>query len=227
MRTVRGDIDPAGLGLTSMHEHILSTFEVWFEDAASSPSVPGPVDPEARVDMPLLGLLRRNPFLLRDNLRLDDTELAIAEVQAFKDAGGGCLVDASSIGIRTDLAGVAKVAEQTGLHIVQGTGFYLEGALPPSAAGLSADELAAVMIAEITDGIGDSGFRAGIIGEIGTMAVTATEERILRASVRAQLATGAAISLHTHPNFRHGEQIVGILTGEGVPADRIIVGPHG
>src|SRR5262249_52337318 len=79
-------------------------------------------------------------------------------------------------------------------------------------------------ITEITEGIGDSGFRAGIIGEIGTMAVTATEERILRASARAQLATGAAISLHTHPNFRHGERIVGILTGEGVPVDRIIVG---
>ena len=224
VRTVRGDIDPADLGPTSMHEHILGTFEVWLEDAADSPSVPGPVDPDARVDMSLLGLLRRNPFLLRDNMRLDDTELAIAEVQAFKDAGGGCLVEVSSIGIRTDLAGVARVAERTGLHIVQGTGFYLEGALPPSVTGLSADELAAVMITEITDGIGDSGFRAGIIGEIGTMAVTDSEERILRASARAQLATGAAISLHTHPNFRHGEQIVGILTGEGVPVDRIIVG---
>jgi phosphotriesterase-related protein len=224
VRTVRGDIDPAGLGLTSMHEHILATFEVWFEEVASSPSVPGPVDSEANVDMPLLGMLRRNPFLLRDNLRLDDAELAIAEVQAFKDAGGGCLVDVSSVGIRTDLAGIVRVAEQTGLHIVQGTGFYLEGALPTSVAGLSVDELAAAMISEVSDGIGDSGIRAGIIGEIGTMSVTPIEERILRASARAQLATGAAISLHTHPGFRHGEQIVGILTAEGVPADRIIVG---
>lgn len=73
VRTVRGDIDPADLGPTSMHEHILGTFEVWFEDVAGSPSVPGPVDSEARVDMPLLGLLRRNPFLLRDNLRLNDS----------------------------------------------------------------------------------------------------------------------------------------------------------
>ena len=59
------------------------------------------------------------------------------------------------------------------------------------------------------------------------MSVTPMEARILRASAQAQLVTGAAISLHTHPSFRHGEQIVGILTGEGVPADRIIVGPHG
>lgn len=84
--------------------------------------------------------------------------------------------------------------------------------------------MAAVMITEITDGIGDSGIRAGVIGEIGTMSVTPLEARILRASAHAQLATGAAISLHTHQNFRHGEQIVGILTAEGVPADRITVG---
>src|SRR5262249_37063893 len=157
VRTVRGDIDPADLGPTSMHEHILGTFEVWLEDVANSPSVPGPVDPDASVDMPLLGLLRRNPFLLSDNLRLDDAELAIAEVQAFKDAGGGCLVDVSSIGIRTDLAGIAKVAERTDLHIVQGTGFYLEGALPPSVAGLSTDELAAVMIAAMPHQLVDHG----------------------------------------------------------------------
>ena len=48
------------------------------------------------------------PLLLEAGRRLI-SELAIAEVQAFKDAGGGCLVDVSSIGIRTDLAGIAKV----------------------------------------------------------------------------------------------------------------------
>ncbi len=139
-------------------------------------------------------------------------------------AGGGCLVEVSSIGIRTDLAGVRRVAAETGLHIVQGTGFYLEGALPSSVAELPAGDLAAVMIAEIEEGIDDTGIRAGIIGEVGTMSLTDTEVKILRASARAQLATGAVISLHAHPNFRLGERIVGILTEEGVPVDRIIVG---
>jgi phosphotriesterase-related protein len=224
VRTVLGDIDADDLGPTSMHEHILGTFEVWLEDAAGSPSVRDSIDPEAKVEMPLLGLLRRNPFLIRDNLVLDDVELAIEEVQTFKEAGGGCLVDASSIGIRTDLPGVLRVAERTGVHIVQGTGFYLEGALPASVAELSIDDLAAVMIREIEEGIDDTGIRAGIIGEVGTMSVTEMEVRILRASARAQLTTGAVISLHTHPDFRFGERIIGILTEEGVSVDRIIVG---
>ena len=224
VRTVLGDVEADDLGPASMHEHILGTFEVWLEDVAGSPSVRGPIDPEAKVELPLLGLLRRNPFLIRDNLVLDDVDLAIAEVQAFKDAGGGCLVDVSSIGIRTDLAGVRRVAERTGVHIVQGTSFYLEGSLPASVAESSIDDLAAVMIREIEEGIDDTGIRAGIIGEVGTMSVTETEVRVLRASARAHLATGAIISLHTHPNFRLGKKIIGILREEGVPVDRIIIG---
>ena len=224
VRTVEGDIDAADLGPTSMHEHILGTFEVWLEDVESSPSVPGPVDPEAKVVMPLLGTLRRNPFLLRDNLILDDVELAIAEVRPFKAAGGGCLVDVSSIGIRTDLPGVRRVSQETGVHIVQGTSFYLESSLPAEVVGASIDELAATIVREIEEGIDDTGIRAGIIGEVGTMKLTDLEVRVLRASARAQLVTGAAISLHTHPHHQYGEETIAILLEEGVPADRIIVG---
>ncbi len=224
VRTVDGDIDAADLGPTSMHEHVLSTFMVWLEDLEGSPSVPGPVDPEAKVAMPLLGTLHRNPFLLRDNLILDDVDLAIAEVQEFKDAGGSCLVDVSSIGIRMDLAGVQQVSRETRVHIVQGTSFYLEDSLPPWVFEASVDELADIIVRDIEEGIEDTGIRAGIIGEVGTMKLTELEVRVLRASARAQLATGAAISLHTHPHFRFGEETVALLIEEGVPVDRIIVG---
>lgn len=224
VRTVLGDIDSNQLGPTSMHEHILSTFEVWLEDLESSPSVPGPVDREAPVSLELVGILRRNPFLIRDNLLLDDVDLAVKEVAKFKEAGGSCLVDVSSIGIRTDLAGIRHVAEETGVNIVQGTSFYLEGCHPSYVANSSIDQLAKIIVREIEEEIEDAGFRAGIIGEVGTMSVSEAEVKILRASARAQLATGAAISLHLHPGFRHGEQIIGILLEEGVSPDRIIAG---
>ena len=223
-RTVLGDIESDKLGPTSMHEHILSTFEVWLEDLESSPSVRGPLDGEAPVSLEVVGILRRNPFLIRDNLLLDDVDLAIEEVARFKEAGGSCLVDVSSIGIRTDLAGVRRVAEETGVHIIQGTSFYLEGCHPPYVAVSSIDELAAMIVREIEEEIEDTGFRAGIIGEVGTMSVSEAEVKILRASARAQLATGAAISLHMHPGFRHGEEIIGILLEEGVAPGRIIAG---
>jgi phosphotriesterase-related protein len=56
------------------------------------------------------------------------------------------------------------------------------------------------------------------------MTVTEAEEKVLRASARAHLQTGAVISLHTHVDCRFGEQIIGILTEEGVQPHRIIVG---
>lgn len=224
VRTVRGDIDESEMGRTSMHEHVLGTFEVWLEDAADSPSVNVAIDANTKVDISLLGTLHRNPLLLRDNLKLEDVDLAIKEVQKFKDAGGSCLVDVSSIGIRTDPLGVRRVAERTGLHIVQGTSFYLEGCHPPYVAASSVDELAAIIIKDIEEGIDDTAVRAGIIGEVGTMNVTEAEVKVLRASARAHVATGAVISLHTHVNCRFGEKIIGILTEEGVPPDRIIVG---
>jgi phosphotriesterase-related protein len=56
------------------------------------------------------------------------------------------------------------------------------------------------------------------------MTVSDAEVKILRASARAQLETGAAISLHLHPGFHHGVEVVNILREEGVAADRIIAG---
>ena len=88
----------------------------------------------------------------------------------------------------------------------------------------SVSELAARMIRDVTEGIGDTGIRAGIIGEIGTCTFTDREQKVLRACAAAHRATGAAISLHTHVGCPTGERSVQLLTEEGVAANRIIVG---
>jgi phosphotriesterase-related protein len=234
VRTVTGDVDSAELGPTTMHEHIFGDFSVWLEDVKDTPSVAIPLDPDTKVEMSLLGVIHRNPVLLRDNLRVgDDEELAVEEVRKFKDAGGDCLVEVTCCGdvaadgttnMGRNAPGLRRVAERTGLKIVAGTGFYLEGTHPAYVETDSIGELAARMIADIEKGIGDSEIQAGIIGEIGTSAVTAPEEKVLRASAAAHLATGVAISLHTHVDHRTAERSVAILEEEGVNPTRIIVG---
>lgn len=52
---------------------------------------------------------------------------------------------------------------------------------------------------------------AGIIGEIGTSTFTGREQKVLRACAGAHLATGAAISPHTHVGCPTGEQSVQLL----------------
>lgn len=234
VRTVDGDVEADHLGRTTMHEHIFGDFSVWLEDVKDTPSLKIDLDPDAKVDMSLLGVIHRNPVLLRDNLRIgDDEQLAVEEVQKFKDAGGDCLVEVTCCG---DLAldgvtnmgrnapGIRRIAAATGLKMVAGTGFYLEGTHPDYVGADSIDELAARMTRDIEEGIGGTDIRAGIIGEIGTSTFTEREQKVLQACARASLATGAVISLHTHVDCRTGEQSVKLLEQEGVKPDRIIVG---
>ena len=90
VRTVTGDVDAGQLGPTTMHEHIFGDFTVWQEDPEQTASLAGvAVDPDALVDMSILGIIHRNPVVIRDNLRIgDDEALALAEVRRFADAGG-------------------------------------------------------------------------------------------------------------------------------------------
>ena len=49
-----------------------------------------------------------------------------------------------------------------------GSGYYVAASHPPDMDGRSVDDLAREMIADVTVGAGDTGVRAGLLGEIGT-----------------------------------------------------------
>jgi phosphotriesterase-related protein len=232
--TVLGPIEPERVGVTLMHEHV-------FCDLRDTTFLP-PEEPEYKkyefepVDVSFLWLLRRRPFsLCRDNCVLADEDTATAELQQFADEGGTTLVDCTMPGIGRDPEAVARVARATGLHIVQGTGAYVERAHPPWVESESVDELAARFAGEITDGIDGTGIRAGIIGEIGTSGVargsqaklgdmTAAEEKVLRAAGRASLTTGAAVTVHLDPRGQGAFAACDVLIEEGVGPDRIVMG---
>jgi phosphotriesterase-related protein len=223
VRTVTGDVDPGAIGITSMHEHIFIDARVWFQEARpDSPS--GWIDPDAPVDIAVLGALAQDPMMLRDNLVLDDEDLAVEELTLFKNAGGSCIVELTSTGLHPNPAGLRRVAERARVHIVAGSGFYVEQSHPDYVATASTEELARMIAAEVEEGIAGTEVKAGIIGEIGTSSVTPQEEKVLHAAALAQQRTGAAISIHTQRGFRAGETIARILLGDGVRPERIILG---
>ena len=82
-----------------------------------------------------------------------------------------------------------------------------------------------MMITELTEGVDDSGIRAGIIGEIGVNLdfATAQEERVLRAAARAQRATGAPITTHASM-YPVGLLQLEILKDEETDLSRVIIG---
>jgi phosphotriesterase-related protein len=233
--TVLGPVEPTNLGPTLMHEHVFVDISCYFvapDEASLKKYINAPVE------ISMLGYLRRRPtsFTL-DNVILSDESAAIEELRRFKYEGGSALVDCTVVGIGRDPRALRRVARTTDLHIIQGTGIYTESAHPSWVAKRSIDELASMFVKDITVGIGDTGVRAGLLGEIGTSGVekgaprglrvgdmTSEEEKVLRAAARASRTTGAAVSLHLDRRGQGALKVIEILSEEGLAPDRMIMG---
>ena len=156
-----------------------------------------------------------------------DDDLIIAELSDFRRRGGGTVVDLTLPGVGRDPDRLRRLASATGLNIVMGSGWYREAYYPAemSVDRRSVDDLAAEIIGEFENGVGGSGIRPGIIGEIGTDKpwVSAREERVHRAAARASKATGMAITTHGVQSAVGLAQLR-IFTEEGVDPSRVVIG---
>jgi predicted metal-dependent phosphotriesterase family hydrolase len=180
-----------------------------------------------------LGVVLPHEHLLSDLLReyrssgtLNDETLAGQELARFATAGGGTVVDLTTDEIGRDPAALRRISEVTGVHIVMGCGHYRDPYLDRAWFDRnSADEIAALLVSEFTDGVRGTGVRPGIIGEIGSDRgdVSATEERSFRAAARAHVATGLSISTHA-ARKPVGLAQLAILEHEGVDPGRVVVG---
>lgn len=220
IHTVLGPIEPDLLGPTSMHEHLFADARVWSAPPREEPPANPRVCPEN------LGFVRWNMLALEDNLLLDDPELAAAEAARVKDAGGSGLVDLTLPGMGRRVEDVVAVARRTGLHVMVGCGWYVHDTHPPHVETATVDALAEEIVGELEVGIGATGVRAALIGEIGTSdPITARERKVLHAAGAAAARTGAAVNVHLdpHPAVRNAHASIEILLGEGVPADRIVI----
>ncbi len=196
VQTVLGPIDPADLGFTLPHEH--TQIALWHI--------------QGRWDY--WQLTRDEPVIL-------------AELASYRAAGGSGLVDLTLPGVGRDPAWLRGLAEASGLHLVMGCGWYRTAYYPPDA-GIerrSVDDLADELVREITDGVGETGVRPGIIGEIGTDKpwVSPAEERVHRAAARAARRTGLAVTTHGVLSDVGLAQLR-ILEDEGLDPARVIIG---
>ncbi|HWI75145.1 MAG TPA: phosphotriesterase, partial [Baekduia sp.] len=82
IHTVLGELDPARLGPTSMHEHVFADLRVWAKTGPDGVPWEGPITPEAQVH------LKWNGLHTPDNLVLHDPDVAVAELEAVHRAGG-------------------------------------------------------------------------------------------------------------------------------------------
>jgi phosphotriesterase-related protein len=201
IRTVLGDVEAGDVGITLPHEHLLIDFKVMFSEPAAEADRARAREP---VSLANLGWVRQHFNANLDNLRLTDERVAADEILLFKNAGGRTVVDPTPKTLARDPSALARIARVTGLNVVMGAGYYVAASHPPDMDRRSVDELARELIADVTTGVGDTGVRSGLIGEVGTTYPwTDNERKVLRAAVVAQRETGAPLMIHPgrHPGM--------------------------
>ena len=156
---------------------------------------------------------------------MDDEGLATRELIQYREAGGRTLVDATSGGLGRNPLALQRISEAAGVNVVMGAAWYREIVYPHFVYELDSAALAERIVMEITTGVDGTGVRAGFIGEIGTERkfITPAQERVFRASGRAQRRTGVSVMTHTTHFGELALEQIALLREEQVPPDRIII----
>ncbi|WP_437103886.1 phosphotriesterase family protein [Streptomyces sp. enrichment culture] len=169
-------------------------------------------------------LFLRSPRL--PGQELDDVKAARAELAAFRAAGGAAVAQWTPYGMGRRAADLPALSRATGVRIVCATGLHQAAHYAPQVLEeLSGNRLAELFVAELTEGIGTTGVRAGLIKVAGGFhGLDAHARRTMTAAAEAHHATGAPIAVHLELGTG-GPDVLDLLCGElGVPGERVILG---
>ena len=222
VQTVQGPIDPSEVGVTLTHEHLLINFLCVLQE------MPGAGN-RGRMNEPVsienLWWVRHYWNSNIDNLQLTDIELTTREAKEYYDAGGSTIVDVTSIGIGRDPVALFNISRATGLNIVMGGGHYVYLTHGEDIQNADVDQLAELIINDVTNGVDDTGVKTGIIGEIGnSWPWEETEKKTLEAAVMAQRATGAPLLIHPGRDNHAPIQLLEAVERWGGDLSRTVMG---
>ncbi len=168
--TLTGNIEPEKLGVTLMHEHLL-----FFNGAA-------PDDPGFQS--------------IPENLREESINFVVGKLNDAARVGINTLVD---VGPYRPIDIYEQIAKNSKVNIIVSTGFYRQSKLPPWFADMK-EESAMVdyMAKEVTEGIGKTKLRAGIIKVAQQHhPMSDWEIKVFSAAAKVQKKTGVHIATHT------------------------------
>ena len=141
-------------------------------------------------------------------------------LREFKAIGGGCVVDATvTQDAGRDPARMQVASQQSGVHIIAGTGFVKENADQSNCQDIikmSPKELTQYFVDEVNVGMDGTDIKAGWIkGASMYNYITPVQEKTLRAGARAAMITG--VPMHTHTEIgTWGLEQIEIVESEGM-----------
>ena len=222
VQTVLGPIDPLEMGITLTHEHILIDLTCYYVQPEEA-SLRYYHDRPFSID--LLGRASTIWYLNTDNGQLFDEADATSAVGQFMLAGGRTVVDVTNYDLGRDPLALARISRATGLNVVMGAGHYVPVAHPSDMDERTEDEIAERIVRDVTVGVGDTGIRTGVIGELGNVwPITENQRKVLRAGARAHAETGAPVLIHPGHHQDSHIRILEELDRGGCPPERVIMG---
>lgn len=206
--SVRGPLDLANVGATLIHEHIFG------------------LSPEIHWNWPDLP----------EKWDLERRALEAAErLNEIKRLGIDTIVDLTVIGLGRCIPAIERVAAHTDINIVVSTGIYTYDRLPPYFGNKGPgsifggpDRMVEFFVRDITEGIGETGVRAGMLKcAVDAAGITTDIDRLLTAVSETQHRTGVPITVHTDSEARSGTEAWRALSRLGVAPDRVVIGHAG
>ncbi|HVU02638.1 MAG TPA: hypothetical protein VHE30_12840 [Polyangiaceae bacterium] len=196
INTVTGRARPEELGTTLVHEHLLIGYPGWQMDA-------------------LAPRFEREEALSR----------AVDKMHELAELGVKTVLDPCPMDLGRDVEFMAAVSDRSKMRIICTTGAYKQNeGLTYTFGALPVEEITEIYLKELTEGIGTSGIRAGLVKVAsGSPTISDYERKLLTAGGRAAAKVGCPVLTHTDEAHCGPEQL-DILTREGVPAHRVLVG---
>jgi phosphotriesterase-related protein len=193
-----GTIEVSDLGPTLIHEHVL-------------------------VGMPGWNLDLKAPKFVRS----EAMARAVDRLQELHGHGCHSMIDPCPMDIGRDAEFIAEAAQRSGVNIVCATGVYneLEG-IPYTFRTMPEEDILDLYVKEITEGIGSTGVKAGVVKIATHGEPTDYERKMISVATRASLITGVPIISHTQLATNGHDQIDIIESNHG-HADSMVVGHSG
>lgn len=194
-------------------------------------TVNGPISPDA------LGITQTHEHIWLNaydhyksyGIVFEDIDTMVSELSEYTGQGGRSIVEVTTVEIGRDPKALREISQKSGVNIIMGCGWYREFGFPPEVKEKTSRELSEIIVREIEVGVGDTGIRAGVIGEIGTGTghILPAEERVFRAAAMAQQKTGVAITTHTTRWGTLAMEQIQLLEEAGADLSKVIIGHLG
>ncbi len=215
-QTVLGPIDPAELGPTLMHEHLLWDIR--------TPAMRADPDQGPEISLCNCFAINYGRRKVPANFRLLCEATATEEVRLMAAHGGRTVVELSSGGLDPRPNGLVTVAREAGVNVIMGCGHYVDEYQPDANRVRSVQNFAAEMVDQVQVGAWNTDIRAGIIGEIGCQAPwTELEQRVMAGALLAMAETGAAVNVHPGRDPDQPQQVADFVRAHGADPNRVII----